>query len=137
MVGKRWAAVVVGVLLLAGCTASANTGPTPTTPAATGMATPTPPVRSLADLGYTHTPANRIWLPAVALTYTADQPNALIAVGGVAQAGAVEDCLRTTLPSLGWTITADAPGALLFEDAEWHGAYVVGTDTWALTVRND
>jgi len=93
---------------------------------------------SLATVGITNSMAERVWLPAgTELTYTADQPNLLIAIGVLGQADQVQDYLRQTLPGLGWTITADEPGGLIFEQSDWHGGYAVGADSWALTVRDD
>lgn len=106
-------------------------GPTPqvTTPAQGA---------SLSGWGLTHEPAERIWLPSgTTLTYTADQPNLLIAVGVLAEAEEVEYYLRQSLPGLGWEITSEAEGAVMFASGAWHGAYVRGEDSWALTVRND
>ena len=121
--------------LLAGCAAGQS-----------GLATSAPPPtpttpdqgQSLSALGFTNGPAELIWLPRdVRITYGADQPNALIASGDAAQGPLVEDFLRLTLPGLGWRITADADGGLLFQQGEWQGAYALGGDSWALTVRND
>ncbi|MCL2736206.1 MAG: hypothetical protein FWD75_06195 [Propionibacteriaceae bacterium] len=94
--------------------------------------------QSLAQRGFTHPPADQIWLPSsTILTYTADQPNLLIGVGPADQSDTVQEFLRETLPGLGWQITADAPGGLLFERGAWHGAYALGDTSWALTVRDD
>ena len=129
--------VAAGCLLLAGCSA-ASTGTfgtaQPPTPA---VVTPSSG-RSLSDVGFTNGAARLVWLPVgTEVTYTADQPNLLIVTGDSSQASNVEDYLRQTLPGLGWRITAEADGGLMFTQAEWHGAYALGTDTWALTVRND
>jgi hypothetical protein len=79
-----------------------------------------------------------IWVPySTVLTYTADQPNLVIAVGKLDQAQAVEKYLQENLPTLGWTITGQAEGALTFTRGEWRGGYAQGPDEWALTVRND
>jgi hypothetical protein len=92
----------------------------------------------LAEAGLTHGPGDSIWLPdGTELTYLADQPNALIVTGTLAQADAVQRYLSQTLPGLGWTITDQADGGILFQRGEWHGAYAVGHDSWALTVRDD
>lgn len=124
---------LVGCLALAGCSA-ANFG--------TEIPTPTVIIpsqgQSLSEAGFTNGPGDLVWLPqGIRLEYAADQPNLLIAVGDSSQAPEVEDYLRQTLPGLGWRITADAGGGLMFEQGEWHGAYALGTDSWALTVRND
>jgi len=135
----RWAglapAVVLVVMALTGCSATTTAPPTPA---------PTPVVvtpsqgRPLSAWGPTQGPSDLIWLPGeAAVTYTADQPNLVIASGPADQAGLVGDYLRRTLPGLGWEITADANGALMFEQGEWQGAFVTGEDTWALTARND
>ena len=127
--------LVLCCVALAGCsqavTSAPGSSPTPT------LVQPTTG-SSLAQVGLTHDPASRIWLPSgTTLTYTADQPNLLIAVGTLAQADQVQSYLRQTLPGLGWQIDQDAPGGLLFHDGQWHGAYALGTTSWALTVRND
>ena len=129
--------LALGLIHLTGCSAAVvDDEPSPPTLPPI-LATPTSG-RSLAALGYTHEPADRIWLPfGVTVTYTADQPNTLIAVGEGSEATTVELYLRETLPGLGWTITDQAAGGLLFEMPPWQGAYAQGTDTWALTVRND
>jgi len=132
------ATMVAGLALvtLAGCAAAVPPTPSPT-PVASAIVTPDQG-QSLAALGFTNGPAALIWLPTgVQLTYTADQPNALIAAGDSSQAGAVQDYLRQTLPGLGWQITADADGGLMFQQGNWQGAYALGTDSWALTVRDD
>ena len=135
-ISKRILALA-GCLLLAGCT----TAPTPVT---TPEATPTPVIatpssgRALSDVGFANGAAYLVWLPTgISLTYTADQPNLLIVTGNASQASEVENYLRQTLPGLGWQITADAAGGLMFDQGEWHGAYALGQDSWALTVRND
>ena len=136
---KRWILTVAGCFLLAGCSiASTGTGETPTgSEVAPVISTPSSG-RSLSNLGFTNGAAPLVWLPTgIQVTYTADQPNLLIVTGVAAQAAQVEAYLRQTLPGLGWHITAEADGGLMFDQAEWHGAYVLGEDTWALTVRND
>ena len=93
---------------------------------------------SLQAYGLTHDPASLVWLPeSTTVTYSADQANLLIVSGPVAQAQQVENYLSETLPGLGWTITSQVEGALLFDSGIWQGAYVVGDESWALTVRND
>jgi len=128
--------VVVGALAsgVSGCSqASGQAGSTPSTP----VVLPDHG-RSLSQLGLANGPANDIWLPAgVTLTYTADQPNLLIVVGPAAQASDVQEYLTQTLPGLGWAITGNAPGGVTFQDGPWRGAYALGTDSWALTVRDD
>jgi len=132
-INKRILAVA-GCLLLAGCsTASTGTVQTP----APAIVTPSSG-RSLSDVGFANGAAPLVWLPAgISLTYTADQPNLLVVTGTSSQASQVEDYLRRTLPMLGWRITAEADGGLMFDQGEWHGAYALGQDSWALTVRND
>lgn len=132
---KKAAVVLLACLLLAGCSAAPdNPAPTPTVSTVVTPSSGQP----LTAWGFTHEPADLIWLPgSVSLTYTADQPNLLIAAGTAAQADLVQSYLRTTLPGLGWRITADAAGGLLFEQGEWRGAYALGSNSWALTVRND
>jgi len=129
-----WLAVVALAGGVAGCSAAAGQA----------GSTPSPSVsvpdhgRSLAGLGLTNGPGDDIWLPAgVTLTYTADQPNLLIVVGPSAQASVVQAYLVQTLPGLGWTITGNAPGGVTFQNGVWRGAYALGTDSWALTVRDD
>jgi hypothetical protein len=79
-----------------------------------------------------------IWIPDhVTLTYTADQGNLLIVTGIISEAKDIEAYLRGTLPGLGWEITSESSGALMFSNEVWHGAYVEGDQSWALTVRND
>ena len=130
------AAVVLVATALAGCSA-APTGTTETSAPAPPIVTPSQG-QPLSALGLAQGPAGLIWLPAgVPLTYTADQPNLVIAAGPAAQASQVEDYLRLTLPGLGWRITADGGGALTFEQGEWHGGFVTGQVSWALTARND
>ena len=137
-IGKRIVALVTlaGCLLLAGC-AAASTGVAEVSSIPTPAATPSSG-RSLSDVGFTNGSASLVWLPTgTTLTYTADQPNVLVVTGDASQASQVEDYLRQTLPGLGWQITAESAGGLMFTQGEWHGAYVLGGDTWALTVRND
>jgi len=131
---RRGILALLGCLLLAGCSSTTiiieeTPSPVISTPAQG---------RSLSDVGFTHEPAELLWLPTgIRLTYTADRPNLLTVTGLSTQADQVEEYLRQNLPLLGWRITADADGGLLFEQGEWQGAYVVGEDSWALTVRND
>ena len=126
--------ILAGCLMLTGCSAaSTEVSPSPTPV----IATPSQG-RSLTDAGFTNGAASLVWLPTgILLTYTADQPNLLIVTGDSSQASQVEDYLRANLPRLGWQITAEADGGLLFDQGEWHGAYALGQDSWALTVRND
>ena len=136
-IGKRIVVLVAaGCLLLTGCSA-ASTEVADVSTAPAPVATPSSG-RSLSDVGFTNGSAPLVWLPTgISLTYTADQPNVLIVTGDASQAPQVEDYLRQTLPGLGWRITAESAGGLMFTQGEWHGAYVLGGDTWALTVRND
>jgi len=130
--------VLVGVIsgvLLVGCAAPGPVVESSGLPSA--VVTPGQG-QSLSALGFKNGPADLIWLPGgVQVGYGADQPNALIVTGNTAQAAQVEEFLRQTLPGLGWQITDDAPGGLLFEQGQWQGAYALGGDSWALTVRND
>ncbi|MDR0784112.1 MAG: hypothetical protein LBE83_10210 [Propionibacteriaceae bacterium] len=131
---KRLALVVVGCLALVGCSAAWDGYDPPEPPTLTTPSTGA----SLAGLGFTNAIGEAIWLPTgVLITFFADQPNLVIAAGVIEEAELVEDYLRVTLPGLGWEITADAPGGLLFTKDDWQGAYAVGADNWALTVRND
>ena len=126
-----------GCLLLAGCSAASNGTFGTAQPPTPAVVTPSSG-RSLADVGFENGAAPLVWLPVgTQVTYTADQPNLLIVTGTSSQASQVEEYLRQTLPGLGWRITAEADGGLMFEQGEWHGAYALGTDSWALTVRND
>jgi len=127
--------IVVACLLLAGCSAtSVEVGQSPTPRIVTTPSTG----ESLASLGFENGCASMVWLPSgTQLTYTADQPNLVIVAGQTSQAPQVEEYLRRTLPMLGWTITASGDGGLMFTQGEWHGAYALGGDSWALTVRND
>ena len=134
---RRAILVAAACLLLTGCGA-ANTGiEEPSRIETPAFATPNQG-RSLSSVGFTNGAASLVWLPSgTRLTYTADQPNLLIVTGDSSQADQVEDYLRQTLPGLGWRITAESDGGLLFDQGEWHGAYALGQDSWALTVRND
>ena len=135
--GRMWSVgVALGLALavLAGCAASpvssTSSLPAPRSTPAGGQA--------LTSWGLTVGPAGLLWLPAgTTLTYSAQQPNLLIAAGPAAEAGAVQAYLRATLPGLGWHVTADADGGMLFDQGEWQGAYALGGSSWALTVRND
>ena len=123
--------------LLAGCAAGPGTLVGPPEVESSVPATPARG-QSLSALGFNNGPADLIWLPSgVRVAHVADQPNALIVIGGAAEGPQIQDYLRQTLPGLGWQITADAPGGLLFQQAEWQGAYALGAGSWALTVRND
>ena len=125
---------VVG-LLLTGCSAAVDLEPLE--PTAVEVVTPGQG-RSLASLGFECPVAESVWLPGgTVLTYTADQPNVVIVAGQAEQAESVQEYLRETLPGLGWRITSESEGGLLFENDEWHGAYALGEDSWALTARND
>ena len=129
--------VAAGCLLLAGCSAASNGTFGTAEPPIPAVVTPSQG-RSLSDAGFANGAAPLVWLPTgTRLTYTADQPNLLIVTGESSQASQVEEYLRQTLPGLGWRITAEADGGLMFTQGEWHGAYALGTDSWALTVRND
>ena len=132
---RRLVVALLGCLMLAGCsvTIPPEESPSVTTP----VITPSQG-RPLERWGFTHHPASLVWLPSgTTLTYTADQPNLLIAVGSISQAPGVEAYLRETLPGLGWEITSETDGAVIFVGMGWQGAYVQGVDYWALTVRND
>lgn len=127
------AMVVCVSLLISGCGAADISIPTPTVI----VVTPSQG-QSLKHFGYTYDPADLIWLPTdTQLTYAANQPNTLIAVGYASQASEVQTYLTQVLPGLGWKITAESDGALLFEQGEWQGGYALGDNDWALTVRND
>ena len=127
--------VTLCLVALTGCSANTIGFPEPTeTPAVQYPATG----GSLASEGFTCPVASDIWLPpGTVLTYTADQPNLVIAVGKPNQADTVEAYLRENLPALGWEITGQGDGGLTFKRGEWHGGYALGQGEWALTVRND
>lgn len=131
---RRVVIAVIACLALAGCSAGGiSPEPTPT-PVVVTPDTGGP----LTGRGYHNYPAGLVWLPdGVSLTYTADQPNVLIAMGPIGEARAVQDYLTATLPGLGWRITATADDALMFTQGQWRGAFVRGVDSWALTVRDD
>ncbi len=111
---------LAGVILLGGCAAA---GPMTFPSSAPSSAfSPVAPFggRPLSSLGLTNAVADQIWLPVgTTLTYTADQPNLVIAVGLADQADTVQDFLASSLTGLGWTITDQADGGLLFEMGPW------------------
>ena len=122
------------VLALVGCSASVTVDPPTPTPDITTPAQGSP----LSAWGLTHYPSELIWLPTgVRLTYQADQPNLLNAVGLASQSDLVQTYLSHSLEPLGWQITDEVDGGLMFEQGQWRGGFVRGQDTWALTVRND
>jgi hypothetical protein len=125
---------IASAVALGGCAAAA---PDAIDPSPTTVVSPAGGV-ALASLGFTHEPAERVWLPAdVDVTAFVDQPNALVVTGDGSDAAQVEDFLAETLPDTGWTVTAEGEGGLIFESGEWNGAFAAGEDTWGLTVRND
>ena len=130
--------VVFGCLVFSSCAAGYSEYPStvdPSTPASTKIPSSG---ESLASIGFTHEPASQIWLPTrIRLTYAADQENLLIVTGTMSEASVVEAYLKETLPGLGWEITSESDGALMFTQDSWHGAYVEGDQSWALTIRND
>ena len=90
----------------------------------------------MAALGWTHRPAERVFLPeGVVITTRVDQPNVITAIGDASMADAVLKTLTDTLPRYGWTITASGGGSLVFSDAHDAGAFTSDPAVWALTVR--
>ena len=94
--------------------------------------------QSLERRGVKNPQAGLILLPeGTELVHLADQPNLIIAVGIESQAEEVRTYLMSTLPDLGWTITSSGEKAIVFSSSSWRGAYVEGSQSWALTIRND
>jgi hypothetical protein len=71
------------------------------------------------------------------LTYTYEADRTLIALGPVSAGKTVLDYLAATLPDLGWTVTGASADALRFDDGTWQGSFVIGGQTWGLTVRSE
>lgn len=91
---------------------------------------------SMATLGWTNPPSDRVVLPlGVTIVRRVDQANVVTAVGDPGAAASVLATLTDTLPSYGWTITASSGGSLLFHDARYDGAFTSDASLWALTVR--
>ena len=91
---------------------------------------------TMATLGWTNGPADRIALPiGASISERVDQANVITAIGTPAMADAVLTTLTDTLPSYGWTITASGGGSLVFSDARYDGAFTSDSSLWALTIR--
>lgn len=126
----------VVALAVTGCSSAAEVSePVPTS----GTSAPTVPAggQTLAQLGITNGPVDRILVPQrITVEEVVDQPNVITLV--VSQPGGAElaGYLRTQLPAAGWTITADANDSLLFTGFGWDGAYTTSPQGWSgLTVR--
>jgi hypothetical protein len=129
----------LAALGLAGLAACAGApAPSASSPAAPATVAPAPaePGQRLDQLGFSHGPAARLYLPkGASVTYAYDAEKTLIVLGPADQGPAVAAYLADTLPGLGWTVTAAAADALRFDDGTWQGSFVIGQTEWGLTVR--
>ena len=121
-------------VLVSGCSVASPDAGSSSSPSAV-RAAPSGTV-TMATLGWTNGPADRIALPiGASISERVDQANVITAIGAPAMADAVLTTLTDTLPSYGWTITASDGGSLVFSDARYDGAFTSDSSLWALTIR--
>ncbi|MDO5498625.1 MAG: hypothetical protein Q4F67_02975 [Propionibacteriaceae bacterium] len=93
---------------------------------------------SLAQLGFQHGPASALTLPAeVRIGLRVDQPNMVTMTFVAPEGPVIGDWLRTHVGEGGFRVTADAAGGLVFEGYAWEGAFTVGEQGSALTLRRE
>jgi hypothetical protein len=131
------AAVILAVAFgLGGCSASAPrlTAPSPT---ASSAGTPTIPAGAvtLNSLGLTYAPAGFAIPSGITPLMTANQDNVVTLEFSVPDGDTVHGFLMVHLPGMGWQITASSSDSIIFDTADWQGAFSMSTENAMLTLR--
>lgn len=129
---ERLACGVAAALLLSGCGAAAPT----MTPATQQAATPSIPADGKA-LSLRYAPAGLSVPETAIIEQQVDQVNNITLVFAAPTGAELAAYYRKVLPTMGFTITADRNNSLLFENAQWQGAFTASGSTCAITFRTD
>ncbi len=134
---RRVAALAAAITLAAtGCTTPPPV--IPSEPAASSTRSAPSDAVSLAELGFSHGPAE-LWLPrSITITQRVDLATNVTLVVISPSGPELAQWLREILPAAGFTITADGQDSLLFERDHWQGAFTTTDDDLsALSLRSD
>lgn len=137
---RRSAAILALLIMLAGCGAPDEPGPSPSSPSpsapTTSASTPADGV-SLRDLGFKNGPTDRLSVPrGVVLATSADQPNAVTLVINEPSAKVLSDYLRRTLPAAGFMIDSDLGTTITFSGYGWSGSFTGSDSSSALVITS-